>query len=459
MPMMKMMLSAFALLGVSAAGAQSRLTTVPCEFDEVYQYQATECEIEFRNQGDDPIRISAIRPERSIDAVPATELLVPPRGVAHLKVTVSSGADVGFTKRFFSFSTDEPDQGTRYAEAKGFVDTVLDENRPEVDFGIVDLSRPLPPISLEFPSREESGLRVLKVVSAPPYVDVRIRKGGSKIEVVPKKDAPWGIFEKDIIKLSTNSERQKFIPVRVKADFRGMVVPALNPIPLGYLRTNVENELTIRLSSTDGADFSVGDVLVQGFKATARVDDCIPVVSGCKLVKLAISSDQPTGQLGGLVRIQIPKYRKEISVYAWGMLLKPEVEIVDLVEEMEQQVRKREESASVDLSGALRMATAQQVEAPAAIPEPPPGRGPLLRWSVENESLLYGFVVYRSNEEKGSYRRANEKIIRTHEAARGFYQWRDTTAAPGSTYWYYVASVDRQARKSSLTEPMKVTAK
>jgi hypothetical protein len=89
---------------------------------------------------------------------------------------------------------------------------------------------------------------------------------------------------------------------------------------------------------------------------------------------------------------------------------------------------------------------------------PPAGEGPLLKWSVAHENLVYGYLVYRADAESGPFLRINKEMIRAEpQETGGVYQWRDTMAEKGKTYWYYVGIVDTSGNKQQLSGPQKKT--
>ena len=107
----------------------------------------------------------------------------------------------------------------------------------------------------------------------------------------------------------------------------------------------------------------------------------------------------------------------------------------------------------------IKQAISEKVREPDA---PPPGKGPLLRWSVVNEGSVYGYVIYRSETQDGPAQRVSTEYIRAPDGPQGVataYQWRDTTTVSGKTYWYGIGFVKRNGKKESLGAPQKVVAK
>ena len=112
-----------------------------------------------------------------------------------------------------------------------------------------------------------------------------------------------------------------------------------------------------------------------------------------------------------------------------------------------------------NLASALNTATSKTK--PDATVEPD-GKGPLLKWQVASEEQLHGYVVYRATSEKSNYAIVSKNaipVMRENFPSSNTYFWRDTSAQPGETYWYYVADILLDGRLQPLTGPQKVVAK
>lgn len=443
----------------------SHLTLPPCEFPESYQFSTVECPMELRNDGDKPIRILKASAGAEGDSISPASLVVAPHGVAYAQARVAVGNSVGRTKRVFHLETDEPGQGKRSPEVQGYVATVLDDPRPVLNFGVVNIGSPISEQSLAISSREVRDFRITEVLSAPDYISVSIDKDGRTVHAKVKDDAPWGLHEADFIKLRVNTPQQQQVWVSVKADVHGEVIPDSNPFSLGLMRQGNDNEFLIRLTSRSQQDFQTGAAAVERFNGTAEVVPCKPVAKGCKLIRLRIGDDQPTGSLGGIVTVDLPDYKRKLPVFVWGMLVGAKTEVKDFDKEMQ---RAAELQASKGVGAESRVAADNRVDLQQAIKQgvakadtaPPPGKGPLLKWSVAHEDLVHGYAIYRADAEAGPYLRINKDTIRPLPSeAGGAYQWRDTSAESGKTYWYYIGVLDKAGSKQQLSGPQKVVAK
>jgi hypothetical protein len=452
-----------ALLAGSASAQKSNLILPQCKFADTYQFGSTECAMEFRNTGDKPIAIDSIKPASPRDSITPTSLTVAPHASAYARAVISPSQEIGRVRRIFRFNTDELGQAARTAEAMGFVASVLDEPKPLLDFGVVNVPGAPVQRSVRLESREVPDFKIESIVSAPSYVDARISEDGRSVSATIKPIASWGLHEADHISLKVNTPRQSEVWVGLRADVHGEVVPSANPFSLGLFRKGSKNEFSIRLTSRSGKDFAIGKVTATGLSGQASVEPCLPAVEGCKLVRYTVSDDQQTGPIAAVLKIGLPDFERELPVVAWGMLVDKDTKVRDFNAEMEKAaeapaeggISKASAAPKIDLGQALK----RGVEEPAE--SVPDGKGPLLKWSVVHESMIHGYVIYRADAEKGPFVRINADTVLTKskgdEGAN--YQWRDTTAVSGKAYWYYIGVVNGNGTKKSLTAPQKVIAK
>ncbi len=452
-------------VALAATPTPSKLSIPACEFADTYQFRIVECSLAFDNAGNRPIHLSNARATKKGDAVAPSGVVIPAHGVAYLKATIDVGDAAGRTAHQFEIDTDEPGQPHRYAEARGFVASVLDESRPTIDFGVIEIGPKMPERETLLDSREVEGFRVTGIIATPPYLDASIAGDGKTVRVRFKSDAPWGLHQTDRIELSINAPQQRRASILIKSDVHGDVVPADNPFALGLMRTGNKNEFLIRLTSRSGSDFQTGAVELERVKGSAAVVPCAPAAKGCKMVRLRIGADQPTGQIGGIIHVELPGFQQRLPIYVWGMLLTPQTQVKDLDEET-----KKTEAAKAAAGGAtspletstgkvdLKQVLAEHVR--EAEKAPPAGNGPLLKWSVAHEELVHSYIVYRAGSEAGPFLRVSKDVLLAqHEKGGASYQWRDMSAEPGKAYWYYVGLVLNDGQKQKLTGPQKVVAK
>lgn len=464
--MISTLISLFASTALSASPA-SNLVLPRCKLPDSYQFASATCPIQLHNTGDKPIAIRKLSAANAEDSIAADSVVVPAHGTVYIEARVAFKAEAGHVTRLFRFETDEPGQERRNAEVVGFVGSALDEAKPSIDFGVVNVPGDPAEKTLSLSSREIADFRVTKVLETPDYIDARIGDDGRSVTARIKPGVSWGLHEADHIRLAVNTPNQAEAWVTVKADVHGNVVPDVNPLSIGLLRQGNRNEFLVRLTSRDGKEFDVGKVKATHLLGSAKVEACAPARDGCKLVRFVVAADQPTGAIGDTLRIELPGLKKELPVVVWGMLVGAQTKVRDLNEEMKKaaeiQARKGEGVGTPVTESAPRidLQSAVKTEVERASETPPAGSGPLLRWAVQHESSIQGYAIYRSDTESGPFVRINKDTVPTRAVGEGgaSYQWRDNSAVSGRTYWYYVGVLNKDASKANLTPPQKVVAK
>ena len=440
-------------MAAAAAPPPSNLIIEPCDGGEQYQFAEIECEIPLRNAGDKPIRVMNARALLESDWI-QKDVLVAPKSTAYLTTKVQLLGGLGHVRHPFQFDTDEKGQEVRGSHVRAFVLSDLEVGKPVIDFGPVLVDEPLPTKRLELASKETTDFRILKVLDKPEFLDAKISADGRSIEAKLKPDAPWGVLVDQRIVVSINTPHQDRAWIGVAGQVVGDVVPSANPYSMGLLRVGNKNEALVRLTSRSKKSFEIGNVALDGIQGTVKAEDCEPKAPDCKLVRVSLSEKQPTGRLQGTLRVELPSLGRTLPVQISGLYLEKDFPIRDLNEDLAKASGESpvtQVQPKIDLRDALR----------AGADVDPPGRGPLLKWSVANERTIYGYVIYRSNKEAGPFLRINDSIVRAQDvrgsAAR--YAWRDESAEAGKTYWYYVGMLKHDGTKENLTAPQKVVAK
>ena len=83
---------------------------------------------------------------------------------------------------------------------------------------------------------------------------------------------------------------------------------------------------------------------------------------------------------------------------------------------------------------------------------------PVIRWTTATEYESYGFDVYRGPTAKGPFERVTPKPISgagTSDVPHS-YEFRDTTARPGTVYYYYVEAISTSGSRRRMT-PVKAS--
>jgi hypothetical protein len=465
---MRMLPVSAVLISLLAAATppKSNLVISPCHAGEHYQYETVPCSFELRNIGDAPIKVSHAAPKVAGDFIAPAPVTIKPHSSSYIDVKVALRDSEGESQRTFVFESDEPGNARRGSTVFAFVSSVLDQYAPTLDFGAVDIAKAQPEQSIVLSSREVADFRITGIVSKPDYLDASIDADGRTLRAKLHADAPWGLREGDGIVVKINSAKQPMARVAVKVNVLGDVVPDGSPFSLGLIRAGDKNQSLIRISSRSSRDFRIGPIHLERIKGKVDVTACTPAAAGCKLLRLLISPDQPQGRIDGSIIIDLPDFDRSLPIPVLGMLLDPKVEVHDMNKEVEKAREAKGAAASkVESPKAapidIKQAISETVREPVA---PPPGSGPLLRWTVANEGSIYGYVIYRADTKDGPASRVSPELIRAADASQpdagsSTYQWRDTTAVAGKTYWYGIGLVKRSGKKESLGAPQQVVAK
>jgi hypothetical protein len=441
------------------------LSSESCDFGEIYAFSRTTCQLEFGNDSETSLKVFAIAPSLAADSAASSELTVSAHSKAYLPVQIDAGNAVGGAKHRFSFKyRDASGEHDGLAIAYGFVMSALDEPSPEVDFGIVDLgSKQLPEKSVRLTSRESASFRITSVIDKPAWIEAAVSDDGSAVRIRLLDTAPLG-RRAQYVKLAIDSPRQKEAWVSVTADLRGRVVPAINPVDLGLMRVGDNNQFRVPLKSSDGKSVRIGKVSLDGIKGSYSVKSCEPADAGCRWLEVTISKDQPLGGIKGNLEIELPDEGKDLRVAVTGLMVRDDFKVksVDAADLAKVSAAAGGSASTSANSGVPQLAQAiKQSIAHKAESEPLPGTGPLLKWTVSNARVIYGFQIFRAATSDGPFLLQNVPVLRAHVADDDptSFQWRDNSAEHGKVYWYYVGTVDSSGRKAALMAPQRVVAK
>jgi hypothetical protein len=461
MPPIALLLSQWLLAVVPPAA--SSLTLENCDFGETYAFNDPICEIAFGNAGDKPIRVFDIVPVNAKDSAKSSELIIAPHSHAYLPVRFNVDNLSGYSSHTFRFHTNELGHEEGRVNVRGFVLSALDQPKPEVDFGVVDLNADLPERSLDLNSHDTPSFRVVKVLEKPNWLDATISPDGRKLSLRIRADVPWGLHA-EFVKLAIDTPKQKQAWVLATANVHGDIVPASNPFNMGLLRVGNRNEFRIPLVSRLGKPLAIGKIELESVKGETKVTPCQPEAGACRWLELTISDKQPLGTIKGNLWIDLPDKRQRLQIALRGLLVDKDFKVNNLdanalpnktTDQPDGVKATNAQQAATDLNKSIKNAVQQANEVA------PPGKGPLLKWTVANGRLIYGFQIFRAESEEGPFVLHNSATIlaNAEDDAPTSYQWRDSSAESGKTYWYYIGIVNKDGNKQQLSGPQKVVAK
>ncbi|HSC11823.1 MAG TPA: hypothetical protein VLC97_12680, partial [Rhodanobacteraceae bacterium] len=335
--------------------------------------------------------------------------------------------------------------------------SVLVDVRPVVDFGIIETGAVKTEIFRPVSELPEP-LRIVEIESVGDGFEAKILEDGKALGVTTAPNAGWGTHW-DFVKLKTNSTLQKEIWVRLKANVHGAVIASVDPVDFSVVRQGSGAEEVVLIEAKSHVAINVESVRIDGAKFSYTIEAC-PERVGCARLKLKLDDGQPIGQIFGKAWVKFKNEKNLLPINIRGLVISKDQRIVELP----PRVTSGGDStplAKSNLVEEIKAATTETLAAPVATT--PPGKGPLLKWSVTHEEGdLHGYIIYRSDDKDGRFVLINDSIIKTlgsgsREAVD--YQWRDNSATSGKSYWYYVGLIYNDGHKGKLTEPQKVVAK
>ena len=451
----------------SPSGSPVEGVAIPdCDFGEKYQLRHVTCAFVVSNENDTPRTITVGKPAYPSDTLAPASVTVAAHGTATLTATMDVSLDGGNSSHSFAVTArDGKKDVAYYIVARGFVESVLDEPRKEIDFGLVDLKAAAVTKTFEVKSDEFPDVRLIGAADKPAYVNVSIAADGRSAKLTFDAATPWS-YVNEIVRFKTNSTVQPEVAIQIEADVHGDVVPDSNPYALGLVRQGNANEFAIRITDRSKKALHVGATAVEGVEGHVAQSACVPKADDCMLLKLTFAKDQPLGQLHGRILVDLPDYKKQLGVALWGIYVKKDTVVKDLNEESAKSAAASglpaAQAGGVNggLSKALQAATAPKQDPTPAAAAPPPGHGPLVRWAVANENLVHGYLIYRAEAENGPFARMTTPAIAADRTAGGSsYQWRDNDAVTGRTYWYYIVTLFNDGKKQRLSGAAKAVAK
>lgn len=449
------------LLLAASAPAASALSVETCQLGQVSPFAEARCTVVVSNASDHAVTLTGVKSlSDGVLSIHAPPSKVPAHGRSVLEVRLNVGNAIGGFSYLLAASTDDPDHPQLNVPAHGFALSPIDQRRPKVDLGVVRKGGKPVRREYHFSSETDPDFRIGKVLEAPAWLQVKPLDGKQALEFSIRPDAPLGLVN-GYAKFALDTPTQTQLWVWVDADVQGDVVPDTNPFNMGLMRRGNDNEFLIRLTSRSGKPFSIGKLSLSDVQGKLGQEACTPASPDCRLIHLKLSDKQPLGTVKGRLWVELTDSHQRLPINLWGMFLDKDTRIGEIGGKPEGAGKSSavpESVAPVDLSKALAGISQPRTKIDDT---PPPGKGPLLRWSVENEKSVYGFQVFRADSADGRFRLLTAQPIPTLQETNELvsYQWRDTSAQSGKTYWYYIRAVNMDGSKTRLVSPQKVVAK
>jgi hypothetical protein len=395
--------------------------------------------------GEKPLALTIVPVQSGTSAEP-NKLALQPHGKADVNLHALSdnvAGTIAWTYRIDGAGREEP----VFVHAAGFIQSVLDDARPSIAFGSVDLSKAPITKSVAFASSPYSNLRVTKVLAASDYLRARIAEDGKELVTEIGPDAPWGTID-EFIKVAIDTPVQKEVWVQVTADVQGEIGTKKNPFWLSGIPWGQRGDVKVPLIDQSGRDFKIADVTSKDLAATYDNVPCDPPAAGCRNLLVRISDSQAPGMFKVQLDIAFADRQNHLHLGLWGIL--------------GERPRPGQEAEIPSGPKPLPVAPiSNEPPSPLKVQPDPPGEGPLLKWTIANQSSVHGYQVYRGESSDGPFALMEPALIQPLDNRNGpvAYRWRDASAVKGQTYWYYIAVVYKSGDRRALSGPQKTVAK
>lgn len=447
----------FAMCGWLACHSALALTIEDGDAGFSYQFRTLRASFTVVNESDHEVGQLSIKPilarDHLISAVP--ERLAPGQRI-DVEVEIRVEDDFGARWHTFLVSSASSEKPLA-ARVRLFGLSVLDDPQKTVDFGVVEAGA-TPQIDYEVRSSDPR-LRIKSIKETPAFLSAQIADRGSKLVFKHAPSSAWGRLD-GLVKVVLDSPDQSEAWIRVISEVQGAVKPSTTIFSLGLARIGSDNEFILQYRRDDEKPFRLDSAVVDGI-ATKKVavEDCANGQKGCQQVRFLLDeSKQPTGQLRGMLKAHVADLDRDILVVVGGLLVAKNTKIESLDSAMAAQ--NDVPAAQRDIGSALKKLKLDEVEKPVE-PPIPPGDGPLLRWSVDNDRQIFAYAIYRADSADGTFVLMPNFVRRWTLARDGVpssYALRDTTAVAGKDYWYRIAMFYPDGKHEFLTGPQHVKA-
>jgi hypothetical protein len=416
-----------------------------CSYGDVYQFARAGCRATLENTGAAPLTLTIVPVQPGTSAEP-NKVMLQPHGHADIALHVLTDNIAGGIT--WTYRIEGAGKEPVFAHANGFVASVLDDPRPAIAYDTVDPSKAAVTKSVAFVSSPYSDLKITKILSASNYLHARIADDSKTLVIELGADAPWGQIE-EFVKVAVDTPVQKEVWVQVTADVQGEIGPRKNPFWLSGIPWGQRGDVKVPLIDQKGRDFTIGTVTSKDLAATYDNAPCDPPAAGCRDLLVRISDSQAPGLFKVQLDVAFADRPNHLHLGLWGIL--------------GDKPQPGQEAETPTGPKPLPMAPPPSTEPPPPLKTQadPPGEGPLLKWTIANQSSVHGYQVFRGESAKGPFKLMDPGLIQILDNGTGpvAYRWRDTSAVKGQTYFYYIAVIYKSGDRRALSGPQKTVAK
>jgi hypothetical protein len=363
----------------------------------------------------------------------------------------------------YALFTDETDVERYRFTLSGFVYSLIAPENPLLDFGTGPVL-PGAQRELVLSAREDRPLELVEVAEAPDWLDVSV--DGATVKARIRKGPTLGL-KSGVIRVSTNLAQQPFVEIKARAAIGGSLESSI--LALGFKPARVGETATggldIRYHGKAALD-ALQVELPPGW--TSKRSPCVDApTDGSACVRVTVSRTiEKSGQSAGEFRFRMPDEAE--LVIPFGLIgLGKNQNVRELLVSDDAAMEKPEPLDITRLEREEAPPPAAQVAKSATDPVPAEkvsrarGSGPVhLKWTARHDERLYGYMIYRSEDRAGPFRRINERPVPTRSGHPGEslqYSFTDEAVEAGKTYYYYIDSLARTGTQERLSPVLSKT--
>ena len=336
------LLMATALTIADAKSSGLTLDEEVIAFGEKYQFAEVDHDIQVWNHSAAEILLRDAELPNGVTLKANHNAIAPGQSsILHLKCSL--GNRLGAVAIHVPIATEEASKREHYEiVVRGYVDSILDDVKPTLNFGVVDTRAKSVEQSIRLTSTTNPSLQVAKILEAPDFIEAHIGEDHHTVLLKPKKDGALG-FHKDVVKVALDSGLQTQAWITVLMDMHGNIVPDQNPLSFGLRRPSTARPMHLQLISRDGKAFKVGKVTTdEAAHVSVNATACLPEGRvGCLAYSIAIKSDHPYGVMDGKVRFELPDSGEVLNVHLGGIYLSDNTKVRSLNEPLDANNRKQ----------------------------------------------------------------------------------------------------------------------
>lgn len=360
------------------------------------------------------------------------------------EVRLTVPANVGSSGFRYALFTDESDVERYRFTLSGFAYSLITPEQAAVDFGTRAVATGQNR-QITFSARESTPLKLTSVQSAPAWLQVEIQDQTATLTI---KQQPQAGFRMDKVQIGTNLPQQPMVEINVRAVLAGVL--SSNIYAMGFKPTevgqSVNADVEIRYSGTS----NIGKLEIELPEHwTSRRSACDPKSADarpCLRVHVSLKVTEKGSSTGNLV-FRMPG-EGELAIPYGLMVLGEGQPVRELV------VGDATADEKIDITRAVTGDREPSAPPPDQAPEGnaattrvarSSGPGPVkLHWTAKNETKVFGYMVYRSQDRAGPFVRVTDAPIAKRANAAdqdNRYEFVDAGVEVGKTYYYYIDSL------------------